>query len=168
MCPTLASFSSPPLPPRQWYKPSTEGATPTPREQTAATFWAGNMVLFGGHAVSGCVVCTGINVEIQTLHNIVVGTPTFSTFECLGFTLWPSYTSRLAVAPMTSCCWTSPPGSGLSRHWQGPRHHPGRGGNVWEGKCEPGGHPLLAVISAGTGGDRTLAQVQGEVWGGEV
>ena len=37
---------------RQWYKPNTEGTAPTPREQSVATFWAGNMVLFGGYAVS--------------------------------------------------------------------------------------------------------------------
>ncbi|EFJ52641.1 hypothetical protein VOLCADRAFT_102618 [Volvox carteri f. nagariensis] len=36
-----------------WYKPSTEGAAPSPREQAVATFWAGNMVLFGGHAIGG-------------------------------------------------------------------------------------------------------------------
>ncbi|GLC33992.1 Dynein regulatory complex subunit 7 [Pleodorina starrii] len=36
-----------------WYKPSTEGAAPSPREQAVSTFWAGNMVLFGGHAIGG-------------------------------------------------------------------------------------------------------------------
>ncbi|GAX80447.1 hypothetical protein CEUSTIGMA_g7886.t1 [Chlamydomonas eustigma] len=36
-----------------WYRPNTEGAPPTPREQAVATFWAGNMVLFGGHAIGG-------------------------------------------------------------------------------------------------------------------
>ncbi|GFR42728.1 hypothetical protein Agub_g3646 [Astrephomene gubernaculifera] len=36
-----------------WYKPSTEGTAPSPREQAVATFWAGNMVLFGGHAIGG-------------------------------------------------------------------------------------------------------------------
>lgn len=30
-----------------WYKPSMEGAAPSPREQAVATFWAGSMVLFG-------------------------------------------------------------------------------------------------------------------------
>lgn len=32
-----------------WFKPSTEGTAPTPREQAVATFWAGSMVLFGGY-----------------------------------------------------------------------------------------------------------------------
>ncbi|KXZ51889.1 hypothetical protein GPECTOR_11g323 [Gonium pectorale] len=36
-----------------WYKPSTEGTAPTPREQAVSTFWAGSMVLFGGHAIGG-------------------------------------------------------------------------------------------------------------------
>ncbi|PNW72944.1 hypothetical protein CHLRE_14g612700v5 [Chlamydomonas reinhardtii] len=36
-----------------WFKPSTEGTAPTPREQAVATFWAGSMVLFGGHAIGG-------------------------------------------------------------------------------------------------------------------
>ncbi|KAG2491059.1 hypothetical protein HYH03_010505 [Edaphochlamys debaryana] len=36
-----------------WYKPSTEGTAPSPREQAVATFWAGNLVLFGGHAIGG-------------------------------------------------------------------------------------------------------------------
>ncbi|MEW5310705.1 MAG: hypothetical protein WDW38_002476 [Sanguina aurantia] len=36
-----------------WYKPVTEGASPTPREQAVGCFWAGSMVVFGGHAIGG-------------------------------------------------------------------------------------------------------------------
>ncbi|KAL6761433.1 hypothetical protein V8C86DRAFT_3131553 [Haematococcus lacustris] len=36
-----------------WYRPSIEGTPPSPREQAVCTFWAGNMVIFGGHAIGG-------------------------------------------------------------------------------------------------------------------
>lgn len=36
-----------------WAKPAPEGTAPTPREMASSCFWAGNMVLFGGHAIGG-------------------------------------------------------------------------------------------------------------------
>lgn len=33
-----------------WYRPACEGTAPTPREQAVATFWAGNMIVFGKSA----------------------------------------------------------------------------------------------------------------------
>lgn len=30
-----------------WYKPVTEGTSPTPREQAVGCFWAGSMIVFG-------------------------------------------------------------------------------------------------------------------------
>jgi len=36
-----------------WHRPATDGTPPTPRELAVSAFWAGNMVIFGGHAIGG-------------------------------------------------------------------------------------------------------------------
>lgn len=37
----------------QWHRPNTDGSPPSPREHAVSVFWAGSMVVFGGHAIGG-------------------------------------------------------------------------------------------------------------------